>query len=167
MRVLHLICIYVLLGLVSCTVHTRETREAGKPPVVEKIFAAKVISTGDPWKVYIKASDPEGDMNMFILDIHQASSLNYLGISRKNRERLSGYLLMYTNQIWLLDYLFTRDIKLTVIVEDSEGNRSQAFTLPLSFDSGVKTENPAVGVFEEEFLGIIPIEQLQPGEEGP
>ncbi len=162
MRVLHLISIYLLLGLVSCTVLLRESREAGEPPVIEKIFAAKLIPPGDSWKVYIKASDPDGDMSMFILDFYHASSPNYLGISKKDRERLSGYLRMDTNQPLSVGRLFGRDIGLTVIIEDSAGNQSNAFALELLFEYRVKPEKPDVGVFEEEFLGMIPVDHFQP-----
>ncbi len=158
----------LLGGLIGCTGLVEETREGttpmhSAPPVMEKAFASKVISPGDPWKVYIKASDQDGDMRMFILDFQRPgwpTSPYYLGIGKGERRRLSGYLILYTSNVPNLDDLISLDAELTVIIQDRAENSSQPVAFPLTFDYRAKAEEPEAGTFEEVSLGMIPVIEL-------
>ncbi|MCX5911855.1 MAG: hypothetical protein NTV04_07985, partial [Deltaproteobacteria bacterium] len=60
----------VLLLTVGCaTMMSFEEREKlyGKEaPVITETYASKQMSPGDTWKVYLKASDPNGDMESIV-----------------------------------------------------------------------------------------------------
>ncbi len=170
------ISIGLLIGLIGCTTLGGETREGtsplnSRPPVIDKAFAQKVISPGDPWKVYINASDQEGDMSMFILDFQRSgwpTTPYYLGIGKGDRKKFSGYLILYTSIAPNLDDLINLDAELTVIIDDKAGNSSKPVTFPLAFDYRAKSEKPEAGSFKEVFLGMIPVyelwQDLGPGE---
>jgi hypothetical protein len=158
----------LLVGMIGCKTLEQEKQEElkrslSKPPVIEKSFAAKVIRPGQTWEVYIKASDEDGDMNMFILDFQRTgwpTTPYYLGIKKGDRDRLSGHMRLYTNQVARLDELIYLDSELTVIIEDKQGNYSNAVTFPLDFDYRVTAEEPEPGSFEDVYLGMIPVYEL-------
>jgi hypothetical protein len=133
------------------------------PPIIEDSFAQKVIRPGSPWKVYIRASDPDGDMSLFILDFQRPgwpTTPYYLGIKKDYGREISGYLLLHTSNIRDLDELISLNATLTLIIQDRKGNTSAPVRFPLSFNYMARTEEPEGGSFEDHFIGIIPVIEL-------
>ncbi len=154
----------VLLFLVGGCVATQgeKGKTGAAPPLITQSFAAKEISPGENWKVYLQASDPEGDMKDIVCTIDQPgigeSSASYTRIAKENAKELSGYVYLSTMNIASLDSsrLFT-NLTLTVQIRDQEGNFSRPIVLPLAFASSAKKENPPSGIFKEKDLGPIMI----------
>ena len=87
--------------ITSCTTVTeRGTKPRGSPPVITHSFAATEVSHGDKWKVYVEASDPDGDMRQFVCVFKQVGfgsySPDYVVIKGPHREKLKGYLRFFS-----------------------------------------------------------------------
>src|SRR3972149_4501818 len=73
-----------------------QTAGEGKtPPAIVQSFASKELRPGDVWKVYLKASDPEGKMKYIFATISQPGvgvySVSITRIKEENQKELSGY----------------------------------------------------------------------------
>ncbi|MCX5907386.1 MAG: hypothetical protein NTY64_09420 [Deltaproteobacteria bacterium] len=79
-----------------------EEKKMGKPPVIHQSFAAKQIRLGDTWKIYLQASDPDGDMKTIVCTIDQAGAgtypASYTSIPEDQRRELSGYIYKNLSQ---------------------------------------------------------------------
>ncbi len=151
------ICIGLSFGLIGCTTLTQESKEeaipgSSNPPVIEKAFAAKTIRPGDPWMIYLNASDPDGDMSMIIIDFEKLSP-KYLRVGKGKKKKLSGYFILYTSAGG--DGLSGRGAEVEVIVEDRAGNSSKSVMFSVEFDYRAKEEKPADGLFDDVRLGVI------------
>jgi hypothetical protein len=95
----HLILALITIPFVmaSCsTLAERQAKPAGNPPVITHSFASKEVSHGDPWKIYLEAGDPDGDMQRFVYTISRTGAgyrkIKYISIKETNGARLLGYL---------------------------------------------------------------------------
>ena len=155
----------VLLLTVGCaTMMKFEEREKiyGKEaPVITETYASKKINPGDTWKVYLKASDADGDMESIVAIVHMVGSgthpVSFTRIQDGNRKDLSGFVSLSTSNpsgdAWLNNLTLT----LTVQIKDRAGHFSNTVTLPLEFNRRYVQEPPPPGVFPEQYLGPIMI----------
>ena len=131
-------------------------------PVITQSFASPQISPGSSWKVYLKASDADGDMKAFFCTIHQPGLATYpLSITRikeGNQKELSGYLFLNISAFRKLDFV---ELTLTVQIQDRAGQFSKPANFPLFINSRYAQEPPPAAVFQENNLGPIMI-QLRP-----
>lgn len=150
----------VLLLTVGCaTMMSFEEKEKtyGKEAsVITETYASKQMSPGDTWKVYLKAFDPDGDMESVVATVHLVGSgthpVSYTRIKNGNRKELSGYVSLNTpDEGWLNSLTLT----LTVQIKDRAGHLSKAVTFPLEFNRRYVQEPPPSGVFPEQYLGPI------------
>jgi hypothetical protein len=125
-------------------------------PVITQSFASLKIRPGDTWKVYLKASDPDGDMRYIVSVIEQPGigiyPLSYTRIAEGNRKDLSGYLYLTTIDVQGLNLV---NLSLTVQIQDRAGHYSKPVSFPLSFNHRYRQELPPVDVFPEKNLGPI------------
>jgi hypothetical protein len=133
-------------------------RKYGKSiPVITQFFASPTAKPGDTWKVYLKASDPDGDMKNILCVVDQPGVGTYpvsiTRIKEKDRRELSGYV--YLNTPGDFDML---NLTLHVQVEDKAGHYSKPVSFPLTFSSRARQEPPPQGVFKEKDLGPILIQ---------
>lgn len=139
-------------------IEVREGMYGKAVPVISQSFASKQISPGDTWKVYLNASDPDGDIKNIVCIIEQpgtgAYPISFLRISEGNRKEFSGFIHLYTGGIKNLDSV---NLSLTVQIQDRAGHFSQPAVFPLSFNSRYTQENPPPGMFPEKDLGPIMI----------
>src|SRR5512136_2546031 len=82
-------------------IEVREKTFGSGVPVISQSFASPKISPGGTWKVYLTASDPDGDMKNIVCVIDQPGVGTYpVGITRikkdEDRRELSGYVYLYT-----------------------------------------------------------------------
>lgn len=130
--------------------------------MIHQSFAAKVIPLGDTWKIYLRASDAEGDMQRIVCVLDQPGSGTYpasfIPVPEDQKKELSGYIYLRTFQCQGVSHL---TLSLTVQIQDRAGNYSAPASFPLRFDPTAKQENPPEGAFPEKDLGPIMIE-LQP-----
>jgi hypothetical protein len=107
----------------------------GQPPRILDAYASKIIRPGDTWMIFVRAEDPDGDMKSITAGLWQAgvgyypTQVNML--KAEDAKQFSGYLSMRTPAGSNLNW---DEFELTLIVRDSQMNRSQAVTLPLTFD---------------------------------
>jgi hypothetical protein len=160
-------------GAVGCArlepIEVPESKSAKAVPVIRRSFASKQISPGDTWKVYLIASDPEGEMDKIVCTIDQPGvgeyPVSFTKIKEENRKELAGYIYLNTQTS---DDLNSVNITLTVQILDRVGHSSSPAVFPLSFDSRFQQEPPPPGVFPKQDLGPIliqlrPVERESPG----
>lgn len=129
-------------------------------PVITHSFASKQMKPGDIWKVYLSASDPNGDMKYIVGVIERGGShLNVIKLNEKNRHHFSGYI--YLNTSGTSAWLNLINLTLTIWIKDSDGHPSQPVLFPLSFQTNVIPEKPPQDLFEEQDLGPIMTQLLQ------
>lgn len=160
------LAIFVLLLLaVGCVVlgglEEREKRYGKEVPVISESFASKQLRPGDTWNVYLKASDPDGDMKNIVCTIDQPGRgtypVSFTKIREENRKELSGYIYLNTSGPFGYEWLNFANITLTVQIQDRAGHYSKPVVFPLSFQARFTQEAPPQGIFKEQNLGPIMI----------
>lgn len=153
----------LLLFLTGCLamepVEVREKTFGKGVPVISQSFASAKVRQGQAWKVYLIASDPDGDMKNILCTIDQPGTGTYpVGITRikeEDRRELSGYVYLNTTGGGNMDWV---NLTLHVQIEDRAGHYSKPVSFPLSFSSRDQQEPPPQGVFQEKDLGPIMIQ---------
>ena len=126
-------------------------------PLITQSFASKEARSGDTWKVYLKASDPNGEMKNIYAVVDQPGvgqyPLSILRVKPENQKELSGYI--YLSTATPVAPLYFINLMLTIHVQDRSGNFSQPAVFPLSINRNSVQEAPPQGVFKEEALGPV------------
>jgi len=139
------------------TIIPAATEEKGIPVILQS-FAPKEITPGDVWKVYLKASDPDGKMKYIFATVSQPGVGSYpVSITRikdENQKELSGYIYLNTAPARSARF-FNLTLILTVNIKDEKGQFSRPAVFPLSFMAKPSPEAPPEGVFNEQDLGPI------------
>ena len=116
--------------------------EKGPAPVILDYHASKVLHPGATWKVYLHARDNEGDMKYISAQLRKPGTVHAVDltmIDKEDRREFSGYLFVKTP---LDPLLVWESLNLKVLVRDSQGNRSKAIDLPLTFHLVPRQEVP-------------------------
>lgn len=120
---------------------------AGQPdeprrPLITHAFTVEKIKYGDILKIYIEAEDPNGRMARIGTVVDQAGygryPISWVYLKPKDRKYFKGYLQWNTFSSKTSILSEGTPITLTVFVYDKSGHRSNAFTFPITFESGVK-----------------------------
>ena len=134
--------------------------EGEKPPVILQSFASKELRPGDVWKVYLKASDPEGKMRYIFATISQPGvgvyPVSITRIKGENQKDLSGYIYLNTARAVPTSF-FNLNLTLAVNIQGQGGVFSPTVFFPLSFSRQSAREAPPDGLFAEQNLGPIMI----------
>lgn len=68
--------------------------------VITQSFASTSLGAGDTWKVYLNASDSDGDMKYIVCTIDQPGigtyPVSFTRIKEENRQELSGHIYLNT-----------------------------------------------------------------------
>ena len=135
--------------------------EGEKVPVILQSFASRELRAGDVWKVYLKASDPEGKMRYIFASISQPGigiyPVSITRIKGENQKELSGYLYLNTAPAVPTQF-FNLTLTLAINIQGKGGVFSQPVFFPLSFSPQPSQEAPPDGVFREQNLGPIMID---------
>ena len=127
-------------------------------PVITGSFASREIQPGDPWKVYLQASDPDGDMKAIYCVLDQAGTGPYpVSITRipeDQRRELSGFLFLNTGGV---AGFASGNLSLKLQIRDMAGNYSEPVSFSLSFNPRAQQEEPSPGLFQDKELGPIMI----------
>ena len=126
-------------------------------PVITQSFASKEIWPGETWKVYLNASDSDGEMKNIFAIVEQPGvgqyPLSIIRVKGENRKEMSGYLYLVTATPWYpLNFV---NLTLIVQVQDKSGNFSAPAAFPLSINSRYTQEAPPERVFKEQGLGPV------------
>jgi len=128
-------------------------------PVLEKIWAPAEVNHGSLLKVYIKATDPEGDIRWVYISAGRGKQATAGAPTRVKKEfgkELNGYVWWSTKQAVMQNVTGTVE----VMVEDMKGNESETKSLPVKIVAkGAKAENPPAD-FKEVDLGPIMVQGL-------
>lgn len=152
----------ILLGLalVLMVLGTAVDSRAQGGPVLEKIWAPATVNIGTVLKIYIKATDPEGDMRWVIVSATrgtgQATGAVPIRLSKEMRKDLNGYV-----------YFDTRGAMpgaagtIFVQIEDWKGNETETKSLPVKLETkGAKVEKPPAD-FKEVAIGPVMMQNIQ------
>ncbi len=131
-------------------------------PVITEAYAAREMKVGDTWKIYLHASDPEGDMEYILATVDQPGRgggypPSATKIRKDQKQQLSGYIYLSTSPN-LQQGLEYANITLTVQIKDRQGNLSNPVSFPLHFRSTAQQDPPSPGQFDETDLGPVMIE---------
>ena len=119
-----------------------QAQTKGSVPVITFAWAQERIRQGEDWRIYIAATDPDGDMYRIYCRIDQPGGQVYrpdISSIKKGMEgQLTGYLALrtYSQQDFFGLYL---TLNLTIV--DRAGNESQSLSFPLAID-GERTKSP-------------------------
>ena len=129
-------------------------------PVITQAFASKELRAGDTWKVYLKSSEPNGDMRYIVSTLYQPGWGDYpvsrTRIREDNRKELNGYIYLNTLIPGGYNFLNFHTITLSVQIQDKAGHYSKPMEFSLYFDPRATVQaGPPTGVFEDQALGPI------------
>lgn len=134
----------------------KKEKEGKSVPVITQSFASSEVRPGDTWKIYLKASDPDGDMKNLYASIFQPGMGTYpLGITRikeSDSNDLNGYFYLNTGDDPGMNF---KDLLLTVNIQDRAGHFSAPAVFRLAFNERSVQQTPPPGVFQEKDLGPI------------
>ena len=131
-------------------------KEGKSVPIITQSFASPTIRPGETWKVYLKASDPDGNMKNLFATVFQYGSGPYpISITRikaDERKDLSGYFYLNTGNDYSLNFA---NLIITLEIQDKAGHFSAPVVFPLAFNAASRQQTPPQGVFQEKDLGPI------------
>ncbi len=94
-------------------------------PVIEAIAAQNEIAEGHMYKVYLRASDPDGDLDKIHIAISQAAGeiTNSL-LTHKKTGKLNGYIAVWARLVGIDRQTSNIEAEVEIRVEDRAGNMS-------------------------------------------
>lgn len=140
------VLVFLLFTLVAgCTTCKDVKTAAGgdEAPMILDSYAAESIRPGVTWRIYLRARDADGDMKDIAAMLWQAGvgyySTDITVIKDTERKDFAGYLFLNTPAD---STLLWDELKLTLLVRDCQGNKSEPIHFPLRFDYVPKEELP-------------------------
>ena len=144
------------------SLQVKEQKYGKATPVIEQSFASKAMRKGDTWRIYLKASDPDGDMKTIVAYLGGGymggtTAASHTRIQENDRQKINGYLYWYPG----FDSYAVPEMVMTIQIQDMAGHFSNPVSLPLRMELSGSQESPPQGVFQEKDLGPVMI-TLQP-----
>lgn len=134
-------------------------------PRIEATFASPWLSPRDVWKIYLNGSDPDGDMRWIQVSLWVPGGIMTtarIDVEPAQSGRISGYLTLHTMDLPESLLRFgNSDLRLYVALEDRAGHVSERVVLSVSLALGSVQEPVSGGLFQERFLGEVPVRFLQ------
>jgi len=157
-----------LMGCASLGFFETENLPPDVVPVITQAFASKEIRTGDTWKIYLKASYPQGKMKYIVSWFDQPggepSHASMTRIKDENQKELSGFI--YLNTARAGNLMAYEQIILNVQIQADVDHMSQRIIFPLKFNTQGIQSKPAEGVYKEQDLGPIMVRLDSSGDIG-
>jgi len=123
-------------------------------PVLEKVWVAPETNHGQLLKIYVKASDPEGDIRWIYVSGgvgKQVTAGAPTRIKKGAGKEVNGYLYVNTKDFRMQNISGTVE----VMIEDWKGNESETKSVPVKIVAkGAKAEKPPAD-FKDEAIGPI------------
>jgi len=153
----------ILVGIVACAhmggLEEKEKIYGKNPPVIGQYFASNQLRPGGQWKIYIVASDPDGDMDTLVAIVTQPGLASYpvsmTRIKEENAKDLSGYFYLNTSGPLGHDFLYNQELSVSIQIKDKAGHTSQPVSLSVLLVGGQNPKLPPAGAFHEKDLGPI------------
>ena len=156
----------MFFALSQCaTVEEKEAEFGSNPPIIATAFAKKKIQTGDTWRIYINAFDPDGDMKLILVSsLLQEGGDPYpfstVKIPKESGDQLSGYVYLTTSPF---EDLWNVHLDLTMNIVDRAGHMSLPQHFELTFSHKASEVEPDPELFTDRSLGPISIDLINPG----
>lgn len=153
----------ILAGIAACAqmggMAEKEKIYGKNPPVIGQSFGSDQLRPGGQWKIYILASDPDGDMETLVAVVDQPGMgsypMSWTRIKEENARELSGYFYLNTDGPNGTAFLRNQELTATIQIKDKAGHTSKPVTLSVQLLSGITPKSPPAGVFKEMGLGPI------------
>jgi hypothetical protein len=149
--------LFLLAGCATFeSAEVREQRYGKAAPVIDQYFASPSMRQGDTWKVYLRASDPDGDMKRIVTYLGPGSraadsSAAFTRLREEDRREFSGYLYWFPGS----DVGYSGPYVMIIQVEDQAGHYSAPISLTLNIQPSGRQESPPAGVFQEKEIGAV------------
>ena len=167
-RILTVAIIFLSLTLGQALRAGAEASERSTAVITES-FASKELRPGDTWKVYLEASDPNGEMKNIYAIVEEPGvgqyPLSIIRLGKGDRKDLSGYIYLNTGTAISTFPLYYVNLTLTVQVQDRSGQFSKPVVFQLAMNDRYSQAVPPQGVFKEHALGPIMVRLHTPGGE--
>ena len=161
-----------LLFLAGCagfmSLEETEKKYGKAGPQITRSFASPEIKLGDSWKIYLNASDPDGDMKTIVCNLRQtgvgAYPVSFIKIPDDQNRNLSGFIFL--NTLGASREVEGQSFTLTVQVQDKAGHSSEPSSFPLAFSSLGQQESPPPNAFQDRNIGplLITLKPVARGE---
>jgi hypothetical protein len=156
------------LAIPGCTGGMMGARPTGSPPVIIGAYVPASGRYGDTLKIYLAASDPDGDMDRIAVQVIQPAMgtypTNWIFLKPEYRKEFAGYLQW--NTAGKTDTLPEgTPITLNITVHDKGGNVSAEVLLDYQFLGGRQRVSPPPPPFTQANIpriGRIDIELVNP-----
>ncbi len=168
--------LFLILLLMGCDYFIyKELHKGGEgvqpvPPNIEESWASDHAKLGDVWKVYLIASDLDGDMKAIHSVIEQKGvgvyPVSITPIKPEYQKELNGYTYLNTERIAAAGAaLDSVSLTLKVKIQDRAGNFSNEVILPLFLDARSKQTSSPPGYFKENDFGPIMARMPNPAQD--
>jgi len=155
--------VVILSGVTACAhmggLEEKEKLYGKNPPVIRQFFASDQLRPGDQWKIYLLASDPDGDMETLIAVVDQPGMGSYpvstTKIQGEEAKELSGYFFLNTRSPFGTAFLENQELSVSIQIKDKAGHTSKAVIMAVLIKSSPSPKSPPAGVFQEKALGPI------------
>ena len=131
-----------------------------KTPVLQEVWAPSEINFGDLLKVYVRATDPDGDMRWIVVSAGrgtQPAGATEIRLTKPYRAEVNGYLFWDSHKAASEN---TSGMA-WIAIEDWKGNESATKSVAVKVvPKGAKEQKPPAG-FKEVAIGPIVIENPQ------
>lgn len=134
---------FLIFGCAGSQPHGADVgKDKGHAPTIVDSYAPSVIRPGKTWRIYLRARDDDGDMKdivtVFSKEGRTPFKTTVTRVEDTESKELAGHLFLRIPQN---SYLLYRSFTFTVMVRDSQGNKSDPVDFPLRFAYG---QNPGV-----------------------
>jgi hypothetical protein len=132
-------------------------------PVVVKYGASEKVAAGQPWRVFVAARDPDGDMAQIRFEIKQPGKglypVHWKKLAPDMAKIFSGYFYLNTPAVTPstgLDLLFIT-LELRCKIYDKAGHASEEITVPFELVTSRIRQSVPAGFDEDEARSLGPI----------
>jgi hypothetical protein len=159
------IIVAILAGSWGCTgLNERASQQLEEaygtaPPTIDSTFASKTILPRSVWRIYLNASDPDGDIQyaQFWVEVPWNTSPFLVKVNPEQDGSLSGYFEF--DMLWFLNFA-PMWIRVQVTLEDKAKHKSELVEYVASISASSQPDLPPKGLFQQRFLGRIPAELM-------
>ncbi len=116
-------------------------------PRLEAVWAQPAFAYGHRWKIYIRASDPDGDLDKAWFSFSGYAAVATVRFLEGKTKRANGYVETQVDLIGGHPKISNKTGDLSIVVEDQAGNVSPSKSLDFNVYEGGETErtNPPEG----------------------
>jgi hypothetical protein len=124
-------------------------------PVIEDGFAVSSLWGGETWRVFLRGSDPDGDMShlwVVVTQVGKHTDTEIIPLKGRNQQEFSGYLTLDT-PAWIRTW---DAVRVEVRIRDRAGNLSEKVTLEAQIGFPTRERLPSEWASAAQYhLGVL------------